>query len=81
MRQSVLQEDVRCWNRHQRAEYGRRGEAETERARAREGRVDGLDESGVPPPAYVRVAERAYLGGERGGVGGKPPDYVERREG
>ena len=69
MRQSVLAEDLRCWNRHQRDEV----EEAAGRRRRRRGGEEGLDEGGEAPPAYVRVPDRALLMGE-----GKPPDYEER---
>ena len=86
MQQDVLSEDVRSWTRHREAGYGF-GDEE----RGRPGRVEGLDEAGEAPPAYVKEPERVHL--ERGegvelrgmarsrelpGSEGKPPDYEER---
>ena len=81
MRQRVLSEDVRNWTRHRQAGYGFEDE---ERGRPA-GRVEGLNETGEAPPAYVKEPERVHLEGGEGvelrGMTrseGKPPDYEER---
>lgn len=86
MQQRVLSEDVRNWTGHRQAGYGFEDE---ERGQA--GRVEGLDEAGEAPPAYVKEPERAHVGRgegvelrgmarlrEMGGLEGKPPDYEDR---
>ena len=81
MQQRVLSEDVRNWTRHRQAGYGFEDE---ERGRPA-GRVEGLNETGEAPPAYVKEPERVHLeageGVELRGMTrseGKPPDYEER---
>lgn len=87
MQQAVLAEDVRNWTRHREAGYI--GFDDEERGRMR--REEGLDESGQPPPAYVKEPERVHLRRAEsvemrvarlremvGTQSAKPPDYEER---